>query len=318
MNPSTPTRHQTQDTRHASAARDVPSRAALAQQLLVTRQLSDLLPALEQRNIRSVLLKGTAFWTCLYEPGERPVSDIDLLVHPRDFEQAKAALIDLGYERYEAENRPATTRAYYNHGFRPARGQPGTVVELHRCLTHPIRYDIDMDGLVDRAEPCVAGRTRAWRLSPEDALLHLAIHRSMHFGGFDEDPRNHEDAHRIVSQRHIDWDSLAARAGAWGCATVLWILLDSIARRHGTPVPADVLGRIQPSRVRIKYLGRALHRFNGAWTLRRQDLPGWQRRFAVFPLQLDRPGQFARSAWFYGTTRLRDLLEPLRGNGTSA
>ena len=308
MKPNQETGNWELGTGNPRAAR--PS-AALVQQLLLTKQAEELLGAFAERSIPAILLKGTAFWTSIYQPGERPVSDIDILVREQDLDRAGAVFEDLNYDRHLTDNRPATMRSFYNHGYMPRNRHGRTAVELHRCLTHPIRYDIDVPGLFDRAEPCTLGRAPALRLSPEDSLLHLAIHRSVHSGGFDEDPRNHEDAHRIIAQRDVDWDALISRAARWGCATVTWIMFDSIAHRHGTPVPPEVLHRLLPGRPRQQYLHRMFRRANGAWALRRQDLPGWQRRLAVFPLQLDRPDQFARSAWFYGRTRLQDLLESL-------
>ncbi len=53
---------------------------------------------LRYAGVRSILLKGAAIATWLYDDGvARPYVDIDLLVAPADFERATAVLAELGY-----------------------------------------------------------------------------------------------------------------------------------------------------------------------------------------------------------------------------
>ncbi len=178
---------------------------------------------------------------------------------------------------------------------------------MHRCLTHPIRYDIDVPGLFDRAEPCTLGRAPALRLSPEDSLLHLEIYRSFHGCGFDTDGRNILDAHRLVSQREIDWNALLARAR--GCANTLWILLDSAQQRHAAAVPADFAGDLRPNGRLRRHLDRVRHRDQRAWIFRWPKLPTWPRRILLLPIILDRRSQQHRSIAFYARIRVRDAWE---------
>jgi len=309
MNPSTPTRHKTQDTRHASAARDGTSRAALAQQLLVTKQLSELLPALEQRNIKSVLLKGTAFWTCIYEPGERPVSDIDILIRTTDTDLADEALRSLGYSGERNPLRPASEREYNNRHYYPHPKEHGLMLELHRRILHRQRYDIDTEGLFSRAIPCRIGSASALQLSVEDNLLHLAMHRTVHGDGFTPDCRNIEDAHRIIARMPVDWMALVDRAHAWGCATALWILLDSVRSRNDSAVPHGVLASLEPSIARRRYMDLVLESDHGMRLFRWPAMATWPRRLLLLPLILDHPRQHSRFVAYYAWLRVRDAWE---------
>jgi predicted nucleotidyltransferase len=66
--------------------------------LLLDRAAAEAIALLERRGIPTILLKGAAIRSWLYERHEvRPSSDVDLLVAAADFERATAALAELGY-----------------------------------------------------------------------------------------------------------------------------------------------------------------------------------------------------------------------------
>ena len=287
-----------------------PARVAgVVQQVVVTRQLEELLRAFNQAGIDTILLKGTAFWNWLYEPGERPVSDIDIMVRQGDFDRACKVVQEAGYRhKGESTGRRATERASHNCGFFPPRIKEKQVfLEVHRRFTHASRYDIDAEGLFQRSVQCKVGEQGTSRLSPEDNLLHLAIHKSVHNGGFDTDMRNLEDAHRIIQVSDVDWQVLVERAEGWGCSLVLWILLDSIRRVFGSAVPGWVMDRTRPDVLRMAYLSLFFQRHDGAWVFSPGKAGSWTRRFGVFPVQLDRMNQVGRSLVAYAKVRLLDL-----------
>lgn len=72
-----------------------------------------------------VPLKGSALHALgLYAPGDRPMADIDLLVHEDDMERAAGMLKDLGYIESFAQWKHRT--------FKPADGEPKTGLGEHR------------------------------------------------------------------------------------------------------------------------------------------------------------------------------------------
>ncbi|MFH1728840.1 MAG: nucleotidyltransferase family protein [Pseudomonadota bacterium] len=70
-----------------------------ANSMLANRQLTDLFKMFqEEKGLKALVFKGAIFDTCLYpKPGLRPFSDIDLLIHPNDYEQFKKCMFSLGY-----------------------------------------------------------------------------------------------------------------------------------------------------------------------------------------------------------------------------
>ncbi|MDE2051558.1 MAG: nucleotidyltransferase family protein, partial [Gammaproteobacteria bacterium] len=68
--------------------------------LLRQQRINELLATIEERSrsagIAVVVLKGAAMHMAgVYAPGERPMSDLDLLVHPDDVETAVAVILAL-------------------------------------------------------------------------------------------------------------------------------------------------------------------------------------------------------------------------------
>ncbi|OGR13577.1 MAG: hypothetical protein A2341_09440 [Deltaproteobacteria bacterium RIFOXYB12_FULL_58_9] len=276
--------------------------------MVATRLLEGLLPLFDSHRIKAILLKGAAFWTSIYSPTERVVSDIDVLISPSDKSLSEKCILGLGFERVLIPGRPATERELYESCYVDSKGS-FLPLELHTSLAHPVRYHFDTGRLFERAEPCQLGTARAWRLCPEDSLLHLAIHRTIHNFGFNDDLRNIEDAHRIIDKRCINWSDLLGRAQQWGCKNALWVLLDSAVRKHGAGVPARVLADLEMDSTRRRLFSRVMKLEQGAWVFRWQKMTSWKRRLLLFPIVLDRPPQHCASAFCFAGVRMRDWWE---------
>jgi hypothetical protein len=283
--------------------------SALAVEMCGQRQLETLLPAFASVQLDVVLLKASAFWGWLYRPGERAACDLDLLVRLGDRPRADIALETLGYTRTKNSKRSATERDFYQWIYvRRTRGM-SLPVEMHTCLTHPSRYRYDLDQMFARAERISFAHTPALRLCAEDTLLHLAVHRTVHGFGFDEDLRNVVDTDRLIRAAEVDWPALADRARDWGCATTLWLLLSSARDAFRSPVPAETIHLLQPGRARATYIKVTLRRHHAAWVFRWPRMPCWARRLLIAPVALDRCDRLLASAARFAWMRIRDFWE---------
>ncbi len=102
--------------------------ATLAGNLRVDARGAAVRGRLAAEGIECVLIKGRSFAQRLYDhPSERPYSDTDLLVSPRDFERAVRALRDLGYRRIDRDGDRLGAPGYA-HTF---QGPHGSLVDLH-------------------------------------------------------------------------------------------------------------------------------------------------------------------------------------------
>jgi hypothetical protein len=105
--------------------------------LLRQQRIEELLARIDERSrsaaIAMVALKGAALQMAgIYAAGERPMADIDLLVHPTDAEVAVAVLLALSY-------RDAGT-TWKHRGFEPPSAEQRAVLGEH--AENPIKIDL--------------------------------------------------------------------------------------------------------------------------------------------------------------------------------
>jgi len=133
----------------------------------------ELLRLTEQAGLRLMVLQGMAIADELYPPGTRPLSDIDLLVRPEEFDRTEQLLITLGY---------ATVSRYP-----PVYARNGVSIDLHRHLAYlsrvepaasPLRIDERMVWADAVTRPF--GPATAWMLSPGDQVVILSAHLQKH------------------------------------------------------------------------------------------------------------------------------------------
>jgi hypothetical protein len=185
----------------------------LRRSLWFTAELARIMQHFEQRQLRAIPYKGPSLAQSLYrDVGLRSFSDLDFLIPPTDFEQAKQALAEIGY-RPSADLAPAIERLWlrigYERSFDGAAGK--NLVELQWALL-PHFYAIDLRGndmrvndlrvndlrvndlrikdsraaslsvedLLERAGRAVIGGCKVPSLSPEDSLLVLCLHAAKH------------------------------------------------------------------------------------------------------------------------------------------
>lgn len=210
----------------------------------IERELPAIVDALDCRGIRVAPIKGVAYATTLYEtPGQRPMTDIDLLVAPAEGAFARRILGELGFT---CAHDPAL-----HHASTWVRGS--LVIDLHRDIVGTGRSQIDLDAVWSRVVP--GWPKRAWRLEPVDELVFHLVHMA----------RNRlcgplvqvVDASRLLQRA----DALAAlaRAKEWGIEAAVRPALrfcrdivDDVPHPGGwlSPSPGDLLAVQQPSTLR--------------------------------------------------------------------
>lgn len=126
--------------------------------------------ALAAARIPVALFKGIAYAGTLYrDPAERPMTDVDLLVHPRDADRALTTLHRLGY--WHAG--PAAQRSPRTHAITLKRRD--AAIDLHRSPMQLGRAAIPLDEVLARAAPA-AHVPGALQLAPLDELLYHLAH----------------------------------------------------------------------------------------------------------------------------------------------
>jgi len=158
------------------------------------------------------LMKGISYAGWLYaDPGERPMTDVDLLVPRADHPQAARLLVERGY----AHAGPGVQRSPRHHAVTLKR-VAGGAIDLHRSPTQLGRVAIDHVGVWARGRPS-AWVPGALVLDPVDELLlHVAnLARSDLIAPL----RSFVDAGRLLAR--VDPVTAMARAREWQFERVL-------------------------------------------------------------------------------------------------
>ena len=192
---------------------DAPGDAALlARAVLLDHLAGTAVRHLRSAGISSILLKGAAIARWLYrDGGARPYVDVDLLVSPRDFDAAKAALAELGYVHWLEGAAACEIGPNEEELLNPA----GVCIDLHHGLI----------GVPD-SERCwevLSNRTVPFTISPGMEVpvldvparaMHLALH-AVQNGPADEKAFN-DLARGLEQVPRSDWRQAAVLASELG------------------------------------------------------------------------------------------------------
>ncbi len=202
---------------------------------MLVRSATSVLRSLDAAGVPHLVLKGAALAVTTYhDSGARPISDVDVLVHPEDKDRAVALLLD---GDWVPDSLVPAEMLRVHHAFNVSAG-PLASVDLHWGILYLDRnpeadrrawqrsVPIELDGVVTRA------------LSPTDQLLHALVHAEP------EDLRWIVDAALLVQSGTVDWTLLCEEAEAR--RLVGWVLrsLTTAVDMGGFDVPADVFGRL--------------------------------------------------------------------------
>lgn len=257
--------------------------------------------ALAARSVSFLALKGVALGLAVYaEPLLRPMTDVDLLVHPCDLDRALDALEEAGFEPPAEAERRFWRESYYNLPVRAPEG--GALVEMHWSIAQETRQRPDIGGLFARS------RAAEWKgrelrvLGAADLVLHQSLHLSYHYF----EPKLlwlHDLA--LVHGAEFDPEEVLARARAWGMSTPLHLATLQLERAFpGAAQPRLLEAANESSRV------RALVRIFAA--RRRPDIVAWRGRrwvqLVLAALMLDKPAYVAAplASWLLRAVRHGD------------
>ena len=157
--------------------------ASLRRGLWFASELTRIVAHFERNGVRAIPYKGPLLAQSLYgDLALRSFSDLDFLISPTDFERAKQALAEIGYQP-TAELALAVERFWLRRGYeRSFDGAAGkNLVELQWALL-PYFYAVDLrvEDLLARAGRAVVGEGEVPCLSAEDSLLVLCLHAAKH------------------------------------------------------------------------------------------------------------------------------------------
>jgi hypothetical protein len=218
-----------------------------ARNLVIYHYFGQIVDRLAAASIPVIVLKGAYLAANVYAgEGEREMGDIDLVLPLSHLSEAADILLDLGYrplrvyaEELMEDNKDLGRFVHTGHA-----------VELHHQISDPhAPLPIDVAEIWERAVPAMVGGREVQILSPEDQLLHLAIHGTLQHQ-MDLDMRFLLDV--TVFTEHaagqLDWRVLVTRTQRLGWTHGVHLALTLAHELLGAQVPADVLTALSPAR----------------------------------------------------------------------
>ncbi len=211
----------------------------------LTQQLVQVLKLLDDHGIPAIPWKGPVLALMAYGDLKlRPYSDLDLIVPETQIEVAKDLLCEQGYrllgnltKRQQARHR----RAFHAYTLMPKGGKG--CIDLHwRITQHFIPFPIEMNMLWTRLETLEIEDVPVRCLSPEDTLLLLCVHGTVHrwaeLGWLSDIAAL---VHRFPT---LDWEGVLTHSRHLNSERMVLLGLNLCRDLLGTDLPAGVLNRI--------------------------------------------------------------------------
>lgn len=218
-----------------SAAELDNDRLSAFRRLTLDSALAEILRRFDVHEVQSLLLKGAAFASWLYDdPRERPYGDVDLLIRPDQFDLAKGVLVELNFElsephtsiRFSVET--CLERAAYHERW-VRQGTLPVEVELHHTLglvssqmSHPGASALVWERLTEDVRVIEVGGAHVHVPSPVVSALIVALHAAFHEGSHWPTPGGGppppmRDLHQAIARADLPtWRAAATLAGELG------------------------------------------------------------------------------------------------------
>lgn len=236
-----------------------------------------VLAACHQAGIEVIALRGIAFVESLYrDVALRPLSDIDLLVHPAALQGVKAVLGASGYWPVEAHPNQWTNTE--------------VVLDLHvdlmgadRIAARERAARIDIEAVWAASVPAVIAGMRTRTTSWADTVLVCCLHAMKH--SCDRLVWFADLAALLKEYRLIDWDGVVSRADRFRLTKPVYYALAYLTATVGADVPTAVMDALRPART------------------------GWMERRCMDRMLRGRPaGRFGEMFTLFMMERTRDRL----------
>ena len=290
---------------------------ATAHELIRRRALEEILAGLAERNVATLLLKGTPLAYTLYPTAAlRSRSDTDLLIRKEDFHAADETFVRLGYERANA-----VTGEFVNSQLSYYQDDDYGVAhsfDLHWRISNSYVFGetFGFEELWASSIAIPALGTDARGLGAEHALLLACMHRLTHRQApYYVDGVAYYDSDRLIWLYDIhllaramtvnQWERVIEVAAEKGLQEICLDGLQAAADSLGSIVPADVMGRLS---LRGSRRVKAVASFNVApW---RWELTGlcasrsWRAALKLLAEQLFPPGSYMSAKYRIANRKL--------------
>ena len=218
--------------------------------LSLTGELLRLLSEFETRKIPAIPYKGPTLAAFAY--GNlvlREFGDLDILLRRQDVLKARELLVSFGYRPgYQLTRAQEAAFVQYGDQYRYTRDDSGNVVEIHwGAAARAFSFLLDTEPPWWRLERISLGGSTVPTFSPEDLLIILCVHGSMHL--WERLGWVCDIAELTYVRREMDWERIVEQATALGTRRALFLGLLLADGLLGARIPEEVSQRLQADSV---------------------------------------------------------------------
>lgn len=194
----------------------------------VGRLLERFVAHFNQRSVKLMLFKGTAYDLLMYEQPWFTTHDVDLIIGARREELSHAELAEIQSLFVKL---PGFEYDFYDH---PDVTMKGVL-------------PVDFDRIWADARKIEFRGQDVWVMCPEDMLLTACInsYRKRYFR-----LKSLLDIAALVQTQDLDWDAFIQKAAAYDCQAIVYTALKVSSQVLAYPLPASVLDRLGVGSVR--------------------------------------------------------------------
>lgn len=272
--------------------------SATAENSMHWQNLEQVHDALAGASIPAVLLKGAALAEQVYGGRDRrTMSDIDLWLQTDDIPAAVEIMHGLGFYTVEKEERPLSLQMMADGEIQFFRkGWTRSLAEFH---VSPYSgwwlkrtTSIDNSAIWSYKQPLKNWHS-FYQLSPEDTILHIAVHLAInHQCGFWA-TRSLMDLALTVHNRTVKWHIVVKKAKKWRISNTIWLVLYLLDQFFSISALEPVLKQLSPPSWRGKYLTSLV---SPESIILGADLRSGRKRFLFLLLLVDRNRDMVRLA----------------------
>jgi Uncharacterised nucleotidyltransferase len=235
--------------------------ASVVESLEQVRAFKAAAASFEKTGIPWLCVKGPVAAETLYdEPSLRPFSDIDILIHPSDFEAACASLMQSGYRPYfdmplswqELFFRQQSTLIVENAG-------SGNIDLQWELLPMKYSFSLAMNDLWARAELRNIYGIRVKTPGAHDTLVFLCLHAAKH--EWERLIWLADIAALITRSDRLDWDALVNDLEHTSRKTPLHVSLMLVQSLFGVDLPTKISNRVNSDAKAVKLCKERIRRW---------------------------------------------------------
>jgi len=221
----------------------------LANNILIVKELKEVLSSLAELNVDVIILKGLALAETVYpDIALRPFNDVDILIQEKDIKRAQKAITELGYETYcDPEfNERFREEIHYIYG-------NGLSLDIHWNLFKlPYSRYIDMDSFWANSRRLGVEGMEFSILAPEDLLIYLCVHFSKHFANEIFRLIWLVDISEIIHRHNstLDWEYITEKALQYRVYSPIRYALNTTRDFFDVCIPSFVFERLNENKTK--------------------------------------------------------------------